>query len=899
MERMTVQKQRKENSGEIVSEFLDYVLSATGNLPYVDLCFQFIGRKFACDRIYIFEISDDNTTMDNTYEWCAEGVIPQKDMLQAEPISTISPWIEIFKRKKSVLIRDLEEIRDDYPLVYAGLKPQNITSLICEAFWDGDRIVGFIGLDNPLQEQVEEILDFLGSIRDYILHFIRRNNYIKTLNHVCYHDLLTGAFSRQSLDRFVEETSDITSLGIIHFDLTSIQNRVEYLSPEAIDRVILKIHKLLREIFPFDNIYRIWGVKFVVACPDISQEEFKTRCSLIKTLLKRHEHKITIGSCWSDTTPINISDMLLKAERNMFHARIISNKTLGEIEWIDNATGNNEFLHFIKNNYFNTEVMLNSISSLGTNYLYFGDLQTNVFYISDNMRDNFGFKTNLVPNLPAIWEKYISNKEDLQLYKNDVQDLMNQRKDIHDLRYRVRDADDNIIWIHCKGYIHWNEERTTPLFFSGSFISQEHDFVIDSITNFPRETAAATKLQELHDLEKSVTIVGFGLNNFSEINELKGRAHGDRILSDIALNLMNSFDERVQFYRLDGMRFAGILSPAHTNDVENIVEEIRNIITAQYRAHMIAVKRPCSIAVISANPKESIPFEILSNVISMISIAKNSPETDFIMHSAESLERQHRHAEIVLKLNDDVENDLSNFRIVIQPTVHAKTRKISGGEVLLRWKFKGNDISPEIFIDILEKNRLIHSVGRWVFEQTVRAANRIISLNPHLYLSFNVSYLQILDPSFVSFMEHILKTYKLDPSKLVLELTETHFDDSPQKLQDFFLKCRNMNINIALDDFGKGYSSLGLLLKYPTQVVKLDRSILNEMSNSEDNQKFIASVVYACHAFGKKVCAEGVETAEETQIMQNAECDLLQGYHFSKPLEIDDFFALIAKKSEL
>lgn len=887
-----------ENLNPIVAKYLDYILKANALVSHVDATFKFIGDYFTCDRIYIFEFNEKGSTMDNTYEWCANGVIPQKDMLQDEPLSTIEAWLREFREGKTVIIYDLEEIKEINPTVYAGLKPQNITSLITSAILDGGKIIGFIGVDNPLKNQIDEIVDFLSYISPYILKFIERSNRLKELDYICYHDKLTGALSRQALELFETQGKQLQSVGILHCDLTNIRNFSQYQSPSEIDMVVHKIYKLLREIFPFDNIYRIWGVKFVVACVDISKDSFGAKFTLLNTLLKRHDFKVFMGRVWSEKN-INISKLLLHAERDMYQERI-RNKTFSERpELLDNTSGSNEFLHFIKNNYFNTEVVLNSITSLGTNYLYFGDLQTNIFYVSDNMRDTFGFESNIVPDLPSKWEKFIANREDLNLYREDIQELFLQHKDIHDLRYRVKDINDNSIWIHCKGYVHWNEDHTIPLFFSGSFTSQEHDFVIDLITNFPKETAAATKLQDLHNDGRSVTMIGFGLNNFSEINELKGRTVGDRLLGDIALNLSFVFEDKLQFYRLDGVRFAGIVSIHCQDAIEEIVEEIHNIVGSHYKSHMIAVKRPCSIAVINTNPKDNFPFEIVSNIISLISIAKNSPEDDFVMHTPESLEKQHRHAEIVMELSNNVENNFENFRIVIQPTVLAESRTIAGGEVLLRWKFKDKDVSPDVFIEILEKNRLINSVGRWVFEQTVRVVNRIISMNPELYLSFNVSYLQILDPSFVHHMQSVIRTYQVDPARLVLELTETHFDDSPQKLQEFFEMCRAMNMNIALDDFGKGYSSLGLLLKYPTQVVKLDRSILNEMSNSEDNQKFVASVVYACHAFGKKVCAEGVETSEESNIMKNAECDLLQGYHFSKPLEIEDFYRLIAEKTKL
>lgn len=880
----------------LIADYLDYTLCANRQISLVDASFQFIADHFSCDRIYIFEF-DKIGTMSNTYEWCAEGILPQKDMLQAEPVDTIDPWIKIFNHGNSVVIYDLEEIRELHPRVYAGLKPQNIHSLICTAFWENDEITGFIGVDNPTPGQIDEIIDFFSCTTPYIIGFINRNNHVKRLGYLCFHDQLTGALSVQALEKLESQTKADNSLGMVHFDLSGIRSIHEFRGRGEADLSVIKAYKLLRDVFPFDYIYRLCDVKFVAACRNYTREAFLDKVQLAQTLIGKHDMNMIIGSFWREEKPFRIADMLLFAEKDMFQNRIKKRSKLPQTHEAEHEDNSNEdFLKFIKNNYFNSEVLVNSVAAFDTNYLYFGDLQTNIFYVSDNMRDNFGFESNLVPNLLVEWEKSISYQEDLLLYRNDINEIINQKKDIHDLRYRVRDVKGNDTWIHCRGFVHWNEDRSVPLFFSGSFTSQERDFIVDPITNFPRVNAATARL-ELHDAEGiPSTIIGFGLNSFSDINELKGRIIGDQLLADIALSLQNNFEGILQFYRLDGLRFAAIMSPNCDEDTEQIVGEIRQVVESQYRSHLINIKNPCAICVLTTKAGNFVPYEALSDIISLISIAKNSPELDYVVHSEESLERQHKQAEMAMELSNNVEDDFENFRIVIQPTVSASDSTITGGEVLLRWKFADKDISPEIFIRMLEKNRQIHAVGRWVFEQTVRAATRSLAMNPHLYLSFNVSYPQILDPSFVPHIEHVIRKYRIDPGCLLLELTETHFDDSPQKLQAFFKKCKQMGIRIALDDFGKGYSSLSLLLKYPTQVVKLDRSILNEMSNSEDNQKFIASVVYACHAFGKKVCAEGVETQGELDIMRNAECDLIQGYYYSKPLELDDFYRLIAER---
>ena len=107
-----------------------------------------------------------------------------------------------------------------------------------------------------------------------------------------------------------------------------------------------------------------------------------------------------------------------------------------------------------------------------------------------------------------------------------------------------------------------------------------------------------------------------------------------------------------------------------------------------------------------------------------------------------------------------------------------------------------------------------------------------------------------------------------------------------------------MGIRMALDDFGSGYSSLRMLLQYPSAIIKLDRSLLGEMIESEKKSDFISSIVYACHRFGKKVCMEGVETEEQNGLIQEAGCDMIQGYYYHRPMEVDSLYGLLAQEQK-
>ena len=147
-------------------------------------------------------------------------------------------------------------------------------------------------------------------------------------------------------------------------------------------------------------------------------------------------------------------------------------------------------------------------------------------------------------------------------------------------------------------------------------------------------------------------------------------------------------------------------------------------------------------------------------------------------------------------------------------------------------------------------------------------------------------------------MEETLAQYQLDGHHLVVEMTESCMDEEPDRLIELVEGCQRLGIRIALDDFGSGYSSLWVLLQYPSSIIKLDRSLLLEMMDSADKKNFISSIVFACHRFGKLVCMEGVETELQNDMVKETKCDVIQGFHYYQPTELDQLSRLMEHQAE-
>lgn len=896
---------REFHTDNKINELLRKMIEINHPDDAIEDLLQFLGTKFECERAYIFEIDKNKASCSNTYEWCAKDIIAQREILQQEPLETVKPWLLMFEKNQCVVIKDLDDIKLEQPLLYASLKPQKIHSLVVSAIHRDAEVIGFIGVDNPDFDKIEEVGEFLLNV-GYIISFVMdRRDMIAKLEYLSYHDKLTGALNRHAYEELVSSSVDADCLGVLYCDISELKRVNDNMGHEIGDDLILEWYKIINNTFPKHDIYRIGGDEFIVVCKNMRKDHFSLSYNALQDQIAKNNHHMAAGSAWSNQKPLKLNELVSKAEKAMYwdknnyykqmpslrQKRACHNEFQGESKEM-RSYSSSELSNFFRKSHFDPALFFQSIS-MSDYFPFIGDLESNIFYISDAMKETFGFKSNRVINLMEIWEKRISDPEELEIYRNDIQMLLNREKDRHDLRYKVKDKDGNDLWVHSHCIIKWNEETNTPAFISGGVSSQEKNFVIDPISNFQREYGAILKLREIHKKQNFITLIGFTLNNFAEINELRGRNAGDSVLRSIANKLSQHFDSRINFYRLDGLKFVGILLPNCEGSIIQLVSEMKEVISSIYFSNNVVVKYPCSIGVMVESLDSASIQDLLVNMTALLSKAKHNPQEDFVMHSQKNIDSQKRKAQMTMEISKNVLNGFENFRIAVQPTVRSSDLSTCSAEVLLRWKFEGEDISPAEFIPILESNRLILQVGKWVFEQAARTCKRASSYIPDYKLAVNVSYYQILDMDFLPFMESILKRYELSGNKLVLEITETHYDETPSMVKEFVENCRKLGMEVAIDDFGDGYSSLAFLMRYPASIVKLDRSLIKEMSHSEDHINFISSIIFACHSFKKIVCAEGVETKEEFDILSAAQCDLIQGFYFYKPLELTDFYALL------
>lgn len=879
-----------------------------------------LGEHFDSRRTFIFEEVRQGRLC-NTYEWCAPGVEPEKEKLQYAAWELVERLFPGFKQKKQcIVIEDLENIREVYPQAYEWLNKLGQETLIIGPLEYQGEVRGLFGVANLPKFRVKTMEPMLPLLGQAIVTMIRRRDRLRQLQYMSFHDQLTGVYNRYAMDAFLSDKNEPGPLGLIYCDISGLKSVNDERGHIHGDSVILRVSELLTELFCEEKVYRIGGDEFVVMCFGEKEASFMESAEQLRQRIPELGTHVAMGASWSAVGSVSVTDMVLQAEDAMYKDKrsYYQNRKLDAERQCGNADTKQQcknadtkrkcegaslrtsgpecapetpFQMFVRHNYFDAEAMFMSVAiPEAPYYLYFGDLQQNLYYISDNMRDDFGFQSNVVLDLIDKWGTFIHDPQERALYQEDLRQMLDHKKDVHSLRYRVTDKSGYTTWVHCRGIIKWSDDKTTPLFFSGCVSRMESSLSIDEVTGFLREQGALNELSVLESGKNPAIVIGFGLNNFTYINESRGRLAGDTILRNIANALLDEMGTQYTFYRLDGIRFMAISRPENTYAAGESVDHIRRIIDRQYSKHRVATKQAAAFGVLGFPEDGLLPQEILENAITLINVAKLNPELEYSRYSPDIITKQKGKSNMALNLNESVEKGCENFRMVVQPIVDCVSGRIIGGETLLRWKYQGQDISPAVFIPLLEETRMILTVGKWVFEQAVEICGEIIKYQKDFLLSFNVSYLQVLDDTFLPFMRETLNATGLDGRHLMLELTETHFDEMPERLHHFVRECLDMGMEFALDDFGNAFSSLQLLLRYPVNVIKLDRTLMNEITHSNENLDFIMSIVYACHRSGKKVCVEGVENDDELSAVRQTDCDMIQGFYFYRPMEISALY---------
>ncbi len=411
-------------------------------------------------------------------------------------------------------------------------------------------------------------------------------------------------------------------------------------------------------------------------------------------------------------------------------------------------------------------------------------------------------------------------------------------------------------------------------------------------------------LARIRSSESVAFVLFLDLDNFKTINDTMGHAAGDRTICEVGQRISSCLRSGDTAARLGGDEFAVLLEDAADIDAaartaHRLIEVVRAPIESDGRE--IVISASIGIAVGDAS---AIADDVVRNADIAMYVAKNRGKGRYEVYEAGMHARLAEHLSLLTDLRHAVRRN--EMVVHYQPTVSLESRTAIGAEALIRWNHPTRGLlSPAEFIALAEESGEILQIGRYVLTQACQQARVWQDRYPerHLEINVNVSAKQIQDPGFVDTVRDCLADTGLEPTRLVLEITEIAMLQDPERTLEVLSDLRELGLRIALDDFGTGYSSLSYLRRFPIDVLKIDKSFVDDI-DSHDRQELLAkAVIELGQSLHLQVVAEGIERNDQLNRLRALDCQLGQGFLFSKALDaasIDAFFgaALASREDE-
>jgi diguanylate cyclase (GGDEF)-like protein len=399
-----------------------------------------------------------------------------------------------------------------------------------------------------------------------------------------------------------------------------------------------------------------------------------------------------------------------------------------------------------------------------------------------------------------------------------------------------------------------------------------------------------------------VGVLFIDLDDFKVVNDSFGHAAGDRLLKIVAHRLRDAVRATDSVARLGGDEFVVIIPDLRCDEIaayENLALLADKILEELGRPAMLEgrdVRVTASIGAALCPRDARTTEELMRHADAAMYAAKEDGSRGFRVYSRELTSQASRK----LRLREDLAAAVHDGQMVLhfQPRIDARTLAIVGCEALLRWDRPGHGlVPPHEFMEDLEHSGLILELGAWVLRESCRQIAQWRSFGEeNLALSVNVTARQFNDPGFVALVEQVLGETGVPPASLELEFSEATGSANLERALGILARLKELGVRLAIDDFGAGAASLRHLHQMPVDTIKVDRPFVQEIGRGAPGIGLADAILALGKSLGLRVVAEGVETERQFQHLRERGCDLVQGFHFGAPLDVECFTAMLATR---
>ena len=408
---------------------------------------------------------------------------------------------------------------------------------------------------------------------------------------------------------------------------------------------------------------------------------------------------------------------------------------------------------------------------------------------------------------------------------------------------------------------------------------------IDPITNLGNYNAYLERVKEKLEINSKKTMIILDIDKFKSFNKEYGHTKGNELLKRVGEEIKHLIRKTDIVCRLANDVF-GIFLVGEV-DVNNITERLNKNISRIYigdRWYNIRI----SIGIYICSKEEKNIQSMIDKAIMAHDSIKGKYNVTYGVFTEEFEQKMVRENEIESMMIEGIENQ--EFEIYYQPQISTKTEQIKGAEALVRWNKDGKIISPGEFIPVFEKNHFIIKLDQYIYEKVcidIQEMKEIFKEIPKI--SINISKESLFEKDFLEKYIKITNKYNVKPNDIELEITERTTVNDDKYIKEILEKVKEKGFGIAIDDFGTGYSSLIMLEVMPIDTLKIDKSFIDRIGINNKEVNLIEIIMLITKKLKLKTVAEGVEKSKQVEYLKKINCDLIQGYFYSKPLDFEGF----------
>ena len=432
---------------------------------------------------------------------------------------------------------------------------------------------------------------------------------------------------------------------------------------------------------------------------------------------------------------------------------------------------------------------------------------------------------------------------------------------------------------------------TIYFFYSKLSVSNMTDYV----TGQGNRRSYVKEVSEHLEARKSFTLACVELEDFKHFNDVYGIQIGDALIKKTADKLATILDKKDKMFRITGSKLAILFEPGESPEdrLKSIIAPETVTITSGTDENQTETSCVLSLGagIVYSHPPYNFTknaSSVLQNAETALATTRNLAEKKICIfnESMENEEVKHREAEFLVK--EALKNNY--FYLVYQPQFTTGEMKLRGFETLLRCRKPDLTIvSPNNFIPAAEKTTLIMKIDDYVLKTAMKEFKPVLENKENDYvISINVSAKTMGSADFTTRLKRIIDEVQFPPENLELEITEYSFAESMETTISNINKLREMGIHIALDDFGTGYTSIKQLMKLPINLLKIDKSLIDDIETDQNMRDMVDSVIYMGHIMNCEVISEGVEKESQLDILREHKCDFIQGFVWGKPIDFED-----------